>query len=97
MTRSINTTITTLFTIVTILIFGASAIRSFALPLIGAVGLALGCCIGFTVLSLLTAEGLERLDSPDIPPAFRGLPATLIYIGLLALAILGFASSVSLI
>lgn len=81
------------------LVIGVALIcnHSFALPLIGAVGLALGCCVGFTVLSLLTAEGLERLDSPDIPPAFRGLPATLIYIGLLALAILGFASSVSLI
>ena len=81
------------------LVIGVALIcnHSFALPLIGAVGLALGCCIGFTVLSLLTAEGLERLDSPDIPPAFRGLPATLIYVGLLALAILGFASSVSLI
>lgn len=71
--------------------------HSFALSVFGAIALALGCCFGFTVLALVTAEGLERLDNPDIPPAFRGLPATLIYVGLLALAILGFAPSVSLI
>ena len=39
------------------LVIGVALIcnHSFALPLIGAIGLALGCCVGFTVLSLLTA------------------------------------------
>lgn len=59
MTRSINTTITTLFTIVTILIFGVSAIRSFALPLL--IGVLSGCyssvCIAGPVWSKLRKIG----------------------------------------
>ncbi len=69
--------------------------HSFSLSIFGAIGLALGCSIGFVLLSLITAEGIERLDNPDIPPAFRGIPITLIYVGMLALAILGFSTSVS--
>lgn len=79
------------------LVIGVALIcnHSFALSIFGAIGLALGCSIGFVLLSLVTAEGIERLDNPDIPPAFRGLPVTLIYVGILALAILGFSTSVS--
>lgn len=59
MTRSINTTLTTLFTIVTILIFGVSAIRSFALPLL--IGVLSGCyssvCIAGPVWSKLRKIG----------------------------------------
>ena len=40
----------------------------------------------------LTAEGIERMDNPDMPEAFRGMPSTLLYVGLLALALMGFAS-----
>ena len=69
--------------------------HNFSLSILGAVGLALGCSVGFVVLSLITAEGIERMDNPDIPPAFRGIPITLIYVGMLALAILGFSTSVS--
>ena len=68
----------------------------FSTSLLGAVGLALGCCIGFVLLSLITAEGIERMDNPDIPAAFRGLPIMLVYVGLLALAILGFSPSLVL-
>ena len=71
--------------------------HSFAISLFGAIGLALGACIGFVLLSWLTAEGISRTDNPAVPAAFRGMPITLIYIGLLALAILGFRSSISLI
>lgn len=69
----------------------------FALSLPGAIGLSLGACLGFLVLTWLTAEGMERLDNPDMPQSFRGMPATLIYLGLLALALLGFSNTVSLI
>ena len=71
--------------------------HNFSTTLFGEIGLALGGCAGFVVLSLVTAEGIERLDNPDIPPAFRGLPIILVYVGLIALAILGFAPTVSLI
>lgn len=71
--------------------------HSFSLSLFGAIGLALGCCVGFVALSYLTAEGIERADNPDIPPAFRGLPIILVYVGLMALAVMGFSSTVSFI
>ncbi len=63
----------------------------------GVIGLAVGSCLGFGLLAFVTAEGIERLDNPDMPAAFRGMPATLVYLGLLALALLGFTSDFSLI
>ena len=42
-----------------------------------------------TTVMLVTEAG-NRLRSKAIPEAFRGLPITLIYIGVLALAIYGF-------
>lgn len=64
---------------------------------LGALGLSLGACIGFLLLSWLTAEGIERLDNPDVPRAFRGLPSVLIYLGILTLALMGFSGGVSFI
>jgi electron transport complex protein RnfA len=70
----------------------------FAVPsLFDALGLSLGSCAGYLILSWLTAEGMERLDNPDVPKAFRGLPAVFIYLGILALALMGFSSDFSLI
>lgn len=60
-------------------------------------GLSLGACLAFGLLTWITAEGIERLDNPDIPQAFRGMPATLVYLGLVALALMGFSSDFSLI
>ena len=53
--------------------------------------------VGFVLLCWLTAEGMERLDNPDMPQAFRGLPATLLYLGILAMALLGFTNAITLI
>ena len=61
------------------------------------IGLSVGACLAFGLLTWITAEGIERLDNPDIPKAFRGMPATLVYIGLVALALMGFSSNFSLI
>lgn len=61
------------------------------------IGLSVGACLGFMVLAWLTAEGMERLDNPDMPQSFRGLPATLVYLGILALALLGFFQNVPLL
>lgn len=63
----------------------------------GIIGLAFGSCLGFGLLSWIVAEGIERLDNPDMPAAFRGMPSTLVYLGLLALAFMGFTSNFSLI
>ncbi len=71
--------------------------HQFALSLPGAIGLGIGACGGYLLLSWLTAEGMERLDNPDVPKAFRGLPSVLIYLGILALALMGFSGSVSMV
>lgn len=71
--------------------------QQFALSLSGTLGLSLGACMGYLLLSWLTAEGIERLDNPDVPKAFRGLPAVLLYLGILTLALMGFKFGVSLI
>ena len=55
-----------------------------------AIATAIGSSLGFLLLSWLTAEGMERLDNPDVPKAFRGLPSAFIYLGLLALATMGW-------
>lgn len=81
------------------LVIGVALIvnQKFSLSYLGALGMAFGACVGFLLLSWLTAEGIERLDNPDVPKAFRGLPSLLIYLGILALALMGFTSGVSFI
>lgn len=69
----------------------------FNTTLIGNVGMALGAALSFGMITWLTAEGMERMDNPDMPEAFRGAPSTLLYVGLLALALMGFVSEFSLI
>lgn len=76
--------------------FALIANHQFTLSFGGAVGLSLGASLGFILLSWLTAEGMERIDNPDMPQSFRGLPATLLYLGILAMALLGFSSSIAL-
>ena len=56
----------------------------------GNIGLAVGASLSFGILTWLTAEGIERMDNPDMPEAFRGMPSTLVYVGILALALMGF-------
>lgn len=65
--------------------------------LAGNIGLAVGSALSFGILTWLTAEGVERMDNPDMPEAFRGAPSTLLFVGLLALALMGFVSNLTLI
>ncbi len=53
-------------------------------------GFGLGSGLGYLLAVMLVTEARKRLRSPTIPTAFRGLPITLVYIGVLALAIYGF-------
>ena len=53
-------------------------------------GFGLGSGLGYMLAVLLVTEARHRLRSKAIPKAFRGLPITLVYIGVLALAIYGF-------
>ena len=53
-------------------------------------GFGLGSGLGYLLAVMLVTEAQNRLRSRAIPEALRGLPVTLIYIGVLALAIYGF-------
>jgi Na+-translocating ferredoxin:NAD+ oxidoreductase RnfA subunit len=67
------------------------------LDFLPALGLAAGAVVGFVVITALTVEGVSRVDNPDTPAAFRGLPVTFVYLGLLALALMGFEPVVNFI
>ena len=57
--------------------------------LAGYLGFAIGSGLGFTLATYLVRLAYERLSSEDVPAMFRGFPITLIYIGLVSLAIYG--------
>ena len=53
------------------------------------VGFSFGTGVAFLVATILVSEGIRKLDASNVPKAFKGLPATLIYIGILSLAFYG--------
>ena len=53
-------------------------------------GFGFGSGLGYVLAVLLVTEARHRLRSKAIPEAFRGLPITLVYLGVIALAIYGF-------
>ena len=53
-------------------------------------GFGLGSGLGYLLAVMLVTEAKNRLRSRAIPAAFRGLPITRVYIGVLALASYGF-------
>lgn len=64
--------------------------RTQSVTLEQSIGFGLGSGLGYLLAVMLVTEAQNRLRSRAIPEAFRGLPITLIYIGVLALAIYGF-------
>lgn len=48
-----------------------------------------GSGLGYLFAVLVVDEGRRRLQAKDVPVIFRGLPSSLIYIGILSLAIYG--------
>ncbi|SDN01773.1 Rnf-Nqr domain containing protein [Acetanaerobacterium elongatum] len=58
--------------------------------IIQTLGFGIGAGVGFTLASLLIAEGRRRVEMAAVPKAFKGLPVTLLYIGILSLAFFGF-------
>lgn len=79
-------------------VVGVSLLLNFqvSVSFFGAIAIALGASLGFLLVAAITAEAAERMDNPDIPSSFRGLPGTLVYLGLLALALMGFTSVLNL-
>ncbi|MGI6264477.1 MAG: Rnf-Nqr domain containing protein [Acutalibacteraceae bacterium] len=71
--------------------------HQFAATLPVAIGFSAGSCLGFTLLALVLVQATRRADHPAMPDAFRGLPSTLLYMGILALALMGFSGSVSFV
>lgn len=59
------------------------------LSLGGYLGFGIGTGLGFTLASFFLEIAYERLSSEHVPIAFRGFPITLIYIGIVSLAIYG--------
>ena len=49
----------------------------------------LGSAVGYVFIIFIVREGRRRLRSKDVPAIFQGLPSSLIYIGILSLAIYG--------
>ncbi len=56
-------------------------------------GFGFGTGFGFVLATYLISLGYEKLNSENVPPAFRGLPATFIYVGVLSLAFYGLIGS----
>ena len=46
---------------------------------------AVGAGLGFAFSVWLTREAIGRIDNPDMPKAFRGLPALFVYLGILGM------------
>ena len=57
--------------------------------LVKTIGFGFGAGIGFTLATLLVFEGKRRILLNDVPKSFRGFPITLMYLGLVALAMYG--------
>ena len=68
--------------------------ESAAYSLADAVGSGIGAGIAFVLAAALISKGSAALEkNENVPEAFKGTPAMLIYVGLLSLAFAGFADS----
>lgn len=56
-----------------------------------AVGYALGTGAAFWLASQVLMHAEAKCRNPDMPEAFSGLPATILYVGILSMAFAGFA------
>lgn len=72
-------------------VFGSLLLcNSHEYTLLQTMGFCLGSGIGFTIATLYVAEGQRKLRNRNVPAAFKGLPVTLLYIGILSLCIYAF-------
>ncbi len=57
------------------------------------IGFGLGSSVGYLLAMMLISEGERKINHDLVPQHFRGLPVTLIYISVLALAIFGLTGN----
>ena len=57
--------------------------------LLQSVGFGLGSSIGYLIAMVLIGEGDRKIAHSKVPASFQGLPITLVYISILALAVYG--------
>lgn len=76
------------------LVVAVALIINHQLPmqLLPALGFALGSCLGFCLLTACVRFCIDRTDHEDLPEAFRGLPIHMLFLGILALAFMGFSA-----
>jgi len=65
-------------------------LKSFKLDILDAAAFAVGTGAAFFLAAGVLTHAIARFESDDMPKAFRGLPAVLLYIGILSLAFAGF-------
>ena len=51
---------------------------------------ALGSSIGFLIAIVFLAAIRERIDIADVPEVFKGFPISLVTVGLMSMAFMGF-------
>lgn len=61
--------------------------------LLQSVAFGLGSGLGYVFAVFVVDEGRRRLRSKDVPGIFKGLPSSLIYIGILSMALYGLVGS----
>lgn len=87
LSKNLNLIISSIFNT---LIFGTLLLNfSHNYKLVESLIFGVGAQIGFMIATLLVIEGNRRLQISKVPNAFKGLPITLIYIGILSLAFYG--------
>lgn len=65
--------------------------RSLVFDLVQSVGYALGTGLAFYLASVILAHAEVKCGNPDMPEAFSGLPASILYVGILSMAFAGFS------
>ena len=64
------------------------------MTLLETLAFSIGSAVGYVIAIISVTEGQRKLQSRDIPAAFKGLPATILYLAGLAMAVYGFTGRI---
>ena len=65
-----------------------TGVQNYTLP--QTVGFCIGSALGYLAALGLMTEGNRKMKKADLPVSFRGLPSTLVYLGILSLLVYSF-------